>query len=106
MYLNDDALKNARTPINRKLVGPAAGGGQQIYIDFKPQPFHTLAPSDMLDTADLCKMFGCSVRTVYRWITDHSLKPALKVGREFLFTKREVVRWYNANRPRPGRPPS
>lgn len=105
MFIYDDALQNVRTPINRKLVAPAMGGGQKVYIDFKPRPFNKLASGDLLDTSDLCRLFGCSARTVYRWITEHALQPKLKVGREFLFTKSEIVRWYNANRPRPGRPP-
>jgi excisionase family DNA binding protein len=106
MYLRDNPLATDRTPINRKLVGPAAGGGNKVYVDFKTRPFQLLEDLDLVDTADLCRMFGCSARTVYRWVAEHGLRPTMRVGRELLFTKREVVRWYDANRPRLGRPPA
>ena len=105
MYLRDNPLERDKTPINRKMVKPAPGGGQKVYIDFQARPFHLLEEIDLVDTADLCRIFRCSARTVYRWMEDHSLRPVMKVGREYLFTKRAVVRWYDAHRPRPGRPP-
>ena len=107
MYFNEDgALSSVRTPFNRKVLGRGPDGAPKVYVDFQARPFNELAPGDMLDTPDLCRLFRCSVRSVYRWVAEHSLQPAWKVGREFLFTKREVVRWYDANRPRPpGRPP-
>lgn len=106
MYLDDDgALDNVRMAFRRKILARAAGGGLRVYVDSQARPFNELAPNDLLDTADLCRLFRCSARTVYRWITGHSLRHAYRVGREYLFTKREISRWYDANRPRPGRPP-
>lgn len=105
MYLPDNPLARDKTPINRKLIRPAAGGGDKVYVDFKPRPFYLLEDLDLVDTADLCRVFRCSARTVYRWMEVHGLRPTRKVGREYLFTKREIMRWFDANRPRPGRPP-
>ena len=105
MYVQGDSLAENETPINRKIIGVAPGGGERVYIDFVPLPFAQLAKQDMVDTADLCRIFGCSARTVYRWIAENALVPMRKVGREFLFTKAELLRWYAANAPRPGRPP-
>jgi excisionase family DNA binding protein len=104
-YIDDDALDHVRMPFRRKILVRAAGGGLRVYMDSQARPFNELAPGDLLDIADLSRLFRCSSRTVYRWIAGHSLRPAHMVGRVYLFTKREISRWYNANRPRPGRPP-
>ena len=106
MYVDDDFLSVNRTPIYPKLVGEGVGGGRIVYADKCPVPFCKLHRGDLVDTSDLCLVFGCSVRTVYRWVTDHSLRPMGKIGREFLFTKGEIVRWFNSSdRPAAGRPP-
>jgi hypothetical protein len=108
MFLTeDDALDKVRMPFRRKILVRVAGGALRVYLDSQARPFNELAPGALLDIADLCRLFRCSARTVYRWIAGHSLRPAGMVGRGrvYLFTKREISRWYNANRPRPGRPP-
>ena len=106
MYLADQrALKHNRTPINPKVIVSAPGGGLQVYRDARARPFSALRLEELLDTADLCLIFGCSARTVYRWMAEFELRPYAKVGRQYLFTKSEVLDWYEANRPRPGRPP-
>jgi len=106
MYVDfDDPLGGNATPIHRKLVVPAVGGGQRVYMDPVARPFSELSAGDYLDTADLCRIFGISGRTIYRWINQAGLAPRLKAGREWLFTKSDLMNWYAANRPRPGRPP-
>ena len=104
-YVGGTSLERNQTPIHRKLVLPAAGGGKSTYVDFQARPFSRLAMDDYLGTADLCLIFGCSARTVYRWVADNNLRPSYTVSREFLFTKAEVLRWYENDRPTPGRPP-
>lgn len=106
MYVDDHFLLTNRTPIFRKLIGRGAGGGQSLYLDKRAVPFCALGNGDFVDTSDLCRIFGCSARTVYRWITNHSLRPVGKIGREFLFTKGEIVRWFDNDRPVSGRPPT
>lgn len=103
MYLREIPAEVGRVPIHRKVVVPAVGGGQRVAIEAKPRPFSRLADSDYVDTADVCRLFGCSARSVYRWVAEGLIRPAGKVGREFLFTKREIVRWFN-ERPHFGRP--
>jgi len=106
MYVQGNLLAENQTLIHRKLAVPAAGGGLRVvYMDPTPLPFSQLAGDDLVDTADLCRIFSCSARTVYRWTAEASLARSFKVGREFLFTKAEILRWYAANAPRPGRPP-
>lgn len=105
MYVYENELEGSRVPVHRKFVGAAAGGGTKVYVDYVARPFCELTAGDFLDTADLCTVFGVSQRTAYRWMRGHGLRPALKVGREFLFTKGEIVRWFRENRPTPGRPP-
>jgi len=82
-----------RTPIHRKFIAKAAGGGHRILVDANPQPFRRLDDEDLLDSADLCALFGCSIRTVYRWISERDLPVTAKVGREYLFTKGDVWEW-------------
>jgi len=107
MYLSDDSLESNTTPVHRKMIGPAVGGGERVYFEHQPRPFAALAGKDLLDTADLCRILRCSTRTIYRWINEreHPLTPKFRAGRELLFTKTDLLRWYAANRPRPGRPP-
>lgn len=105
MYVDDTFLTANHTPILRKRVGMGVGGGHVIFADKRPMAFRLLKNDDLLDTTDLCRIFGCSARTVYRWITHHSLRPFGKIGREFLFTKGELMRWFDSNdRPAAGRP--
>jgi excisionase family DNA binding protein len=104
-FQTDNALEQVVTPFHRKVVRYGPGGGPQVYVDLQATPFNELAPEDLLDTSDVCRLFACSARTVYRWIAEFSLQPT-PVGREYLFAKHEITRWYNAHRPRPGRPPS
>lgn len=104
VYVGDNELESCEVPIHRKRIGPGAGGGLRAFIDFEARPFWELGEDDLIDTSDLCQIFGTSLRTVYRWMSKHSLKPVRKVGREFLFRKGDVLSWYELNRPRPGRP--
>ena len=105
MFLSDDDdLRRSQTPINPKVTVLAPGGGLMVYRDARTRPFSRLGMEDLLDTADLCLIFGCSARTVYRWMADFRLQPAAKVGRQFLFTKGDLLDWYADNRPSPGRP--
>jgi predicted DNA-binding transcriptional regulator AlpA len=105
MYIYENDLAASQVPIHRKRIGPAAGGGEKAYVDFEARPFSTLENGDLIDTADLCRIFGCSLRTVYRWMSHHALRPVRKAGRDFLFTKGDILRWYAEHQPRPGRPP-
>ena len=85
-------LDRDRTPIHRKFIAKAAGGGVRILVDATAQPFSKLDDEDLLDSADLCDLFGVSVRTIYRWISD-GMPVAYKIGREYLFEKGEVLGW-------------
>src|ERR1051326_2717383 len=106
MYVTDASeLRRLQTPINPKVIVRAPGGGLQVYRDARSRSFARLSLDDLLDTADLCLIFGCSARTVYRWMAEFGLRPATKAGRQFLFTKGELLDWYARNRPTPGRPP-
>src|SRR5258708_34213853 len=103
MHVSDNALADNATQIRRKIVGPAVGGGKRAFMDFQAQPFHELAARDLLDTADLCRIFGCSARTVYGWVTERALTPTFKGARESLFTKSDLCPCRPATRHSPGR---
>ena len=103
MYVRDPPLGGLQAMIHRKVVASAIGGGLRVYADAKARPFSRLANEDLLDTADVCRVFPCSARTLYRWMADGSLRPHRKIGREYLFTKAEILRWQSA-RPLLGRP--
>lgn len=84
-----------RSLFTARLWCPEWGGRSRVYVEAQQRKFSKLADADLIDTADLCRLFGCSTRTVYRWVERNGLGSAGKVGREFLFTKGEVVRWFN-----------
>ena len=107
MHVSDDPLDSNTTPIHRKMIGRAVGGGERVFMELQARPFSSLDGQALLDTADLCRIFRCSTRTIYRWINEREnpLRPKRRAGRELLFTKTDLLRWYAANRPRPGRPP-
>ena len=102
MYLQDSFEQN-RTPIRRKVMVRAPGGGLKVYADFEETPFRDLGAKDLLDTADICLLYGVSVRTVYRWIAEHGLPSSGKAGRTYFFRKDALIRWHKNNRPQPGR---
>lgn len=102
MYIADTFGAN-KTLVHRKVMAPAIGGGNKVYVEAKAHPFAKLANGDLLDTSDVCRLFGCSARTLYRWVAERQLKPRVKVGREYLFTKAELLRWSD-ERPHLGRP--
>ena len=68
--------------------------------------FCNLASDALIDTSDLCRIFAPSARTVCSGITQNSLRSAGKIGREILFTKGDVIHWFNANCSVSGRPPA
>lgn len=102
MYVGND-LESSRTPVHRKRVGRDAGGRRRLFVELTPTPFDKLADDDLLDVQDICRLFPCSRRSAYRWLAEGSLRYAVKVGREYYFTKHEVVRWWE-DRPQGGRP--
>ena len=100
-------------PVNRALsprhffsLYLMSGGQLRVVRGNTQVSFGELADSDLLDTAELCYLFGCSARTLYRWINERGLRPRGQVGRELFFAKGDVVKWfYSSNRPSgPGRP--
>jgi predicted DNA-binding transcriptional regulator AlpA len=101
---DESELKHDQTPIFEKLVVKSAGGGYRVYASNPARAFARLPKTALLDTADLCLLFGCSTRSIYRWMAEQDLRWDLKVGREYLFRKEDVVDWYADNRPRLGRP--
>lgn len=100
MYLAPEA---GQTLVHPKRVRTDIVGQKRVFIDARARRFDELAGSDLLDTRDVCRLFPCSRRTVYRWMAEGALRHYCKQGREFFFTKREVMRWLN-ERPHLGRP--
>ncbi len=90
----DDDLENDRTPLHRKFIGRGAGGGERVLAEAKARPFANLRDEDLLDTADICAICGCSARTVYRWIAE-GLPVFDKVGRDYLFAKGAFLDWWD-----------
>lgn len=96
-------LSCSQALVHRKVFGRAIGGGAKIYVDAKACAFANLASEDLLDSADVCRLFPCSPRTLYRWMAEAQLRHAGQVGRQYLFTKAELLRWWS-ERPSVGRP--
>jgi excisionase family DNA binding protein len=97
------ASENGQIRVHPKRVRTDIVGQKRVFIEATARPFDELASTDLLDTRDVCRLFPCSRRTIYRWMAEGALRPHGKVGREFFFTKREVLRWFN-ERPHLGRP--
>ncbi|MEZ5921946.1 MAG: helix-turn-helix domain-containing protein [Parvularculaceae bacterium] len=75
-----------------------------MYAEFKETAFSRLKNDDLLDSADISALYSASMRTVYRWIAETNLRPHGKVGRDYYFTKAEILRWHDDDKPPMGRP--
>ena len=84
------------------LVYPS--GRLRVVYQNKLYRFRELKSDDYLSTADLERYFGCSARTIYRWIAEEGLEPDDEIGREMFFEKRTVLSWEKRHRPKRGRP--
>lgn len=105
MYLVYDPFSIPDRVFFRKVAERLPSGQLRIRHQGPAVPFNELTEADVLTTADLCYLFGCSARTLYRWINERALRPRGQVGRELLFTKSDVVKWFRNHRPPgPGRP--
>ena len=102
MYLEPPIAKST-TRVRPKKVGRAPGGGLQIVPAPSDVSFSRCRDDVLLDTNDLCLLYGCSRRTVYRWMAEHNLTPSGRAGREYYFEKRVIVDWDANHRPSPGR---
>jgi len=102
--MGEPSLRSDQTRVHRKIIGMGTDGGWRIYADAQARPFARLKNDDYLGTADICAIFGVSARTVYRWVADELLRWDKKVGREYLFTKGDVLDFYDENKPVMGRP--
>ncbi|MFZ5616945.1 MAG: helix-turn-helix domain-containing protein [Pseudomonadota bacterium] len=103
MYL-DPAIAKSRVGVRRKALARGSGGGVRVYAELKETPFVRLAPGDLLDSADIARLYGVSTRTVYRWIAEANLRPKGKAGRDYYFAKAEILRWDDNDKPAMGRP--
>lgn len=106
MFLTYDPFSNPDRIFTRKMPLRTPGGQLRLLPENFNLSFAELADADLLNTGELCYLFGCSTRTLYRWISERGLRPSIGVGRELYFTKTDVVKWFNSsNRPSgPGRP--
>ena len=102
MYLEPSISEN-KTPIHAKTVERAIGGGLKVVAARRAAPFSRLDGKALLDTNDLCLIFGASRRTIYRWVAENELTPAGRAGREYIFEKKHIIYWDTHYRPRPGR---
>ena len=105
MYLQSSLLTN-RTPIRAKVDVAAGEGRCRVFAESQERPFSQLPNGALLDTNDIGRLLEAAPRTVYRWIKEYGLTPSVKVGREYLFRKDELLRWYDNDRPVMGRPRS
>ncbi len=104
MYVRDIEISGNATLVRRKIIARSIGGGLAVYVEAKPIAFARLCDTDLVDSGDVCRIFGCSARSLYRWVGEGQLRPQRKVGRQLLFTRAELVRW-REERPALGRPP-
>lgn len=63
---------------------------------------HTMPPADFLSTGDMCRLFGVTRQTIWRWRCERGL-PAHEFrwgenGTMVLFKRRDVLRWARGHR--------
>lgn len=90
--------------MRRKALARGPGGGVRVYAELKETPFARLGHGDLLDSGDIARLYEVSTRTVYRWIAEANLRPNGKAGRDYYFTKAEILRWHDEDKPPMGRP--
>lgn len=100
MYL-EDSLSDDPTPVHAKMAVPVEGGGRRVFADPVARKFKDLDGSALLDTSDLCRIYGCSRRTIYRWMVERALQATGQVGREHLFAKWTLIEWHARQFPPP-----
>lgn len=69
-------------------------GATRMYLENLRITFAELAGGDLLTTPELQRWFDCTARTIYRWVADERLKPHALLGRDYLFRKDELMKWY------------
>jgi len=103
MYLQSSLSANP-TPIHAKCDNDAGNGRCRVFVERTAKPFFKLPNHTLLDTADIGLLLNAAPRTVYRWISEYNLQPSIQHGREYLFRKDELLRWFENDRPVMGRP--
>ena len=56
--------------------------------------FAKLPADELLTTRDLQRLFDCTARTIYRWVAEEGLMPQAQLGRDYLFRKDKLTKWY------------
>jgi excisionase family DNA binding protein len=79
---------------SKKLLIEGPDGEMRMYLKNPFMSFAQLASDDLLTTQDLQRLFNCTARTIYRWIAEEGLPPYAKLGRDYLFRKDQLVKWY------------
>lgn len=103
MYLQSSLAANV-TPIRAKYDDDAGEGRCRVFVERTARPFSKLPNHALLDTADIGLLLNAAPRTIYRWIREYNLQPSIQHGREYLFRKDELLRWFDDDRPVMGRP--
>jgi|GEM_PF-4577463 len=103
MYLQS-SLATSSTPVRAKYDDKAGKGRCRVFVERTARPFSGQPPHALLDTADIGLLLNAAPRTVYRWISEYNLRPSIQHGREYLFRKDELLRWFDNDRPVMGRP--
>lgn len=73
------------------------GGKLRVFLSNPPVSYSKLKLNDLLDTNDLMRIFGVTLRTIYRWLEMGNLKFHKRVGREYYFKKSDID-WFSHNR--------
>jgi excisionase family DNA binding protein len=69
-------------------------GSTAVYRENPPMTFAQLPSDELLTTRELQRLFDCTARTIYRWIAEYGLEPHGQVGRDYLFRKDKLMKWY------------
>jgi hypothetical protein len=89
-----DPFKRPEPWFWKKIFDQEPDGSTQMYRENPPMTFAKLPADEFLTTHELQRLFDCTARTIYRWIADYGLEPQGRHGRDYLFRKDKLIKWY------------
>lgn len=85
----------------RKVFVEKPRGGFRMQLERPLVRFDELHDDDLLTKEELMRYFGCSRRTIIRWVNERGFTPDCWYRQQMLFYKRTVIRWEKSGGTRP-----
>lgn len=89
-----DPFRRPERLFYRKILVREPDGSLHMYLENPGLSFGELRADELLTVRDLQRLFDCTARTIYRWVAEEELKPDAQLGRDYLFRKDKLMKWY------------